>query len=333
MKYMFGLVLFCLFSVVSVASDKKLTSKQQIEQFYQVMQSKHQFKPEELDAWFTGVEVDKRIITSISKPAEKTLTWAQYRKIFVKKDRINQGIKFWNEHLELLQKAEQEFGVPAEIIVGLIGVETRYGRIMGKYDIFRSLYTLAFHYPRRSAFFTKELQAFLVLAKQQGWQSNSINGSYAGAMGFGQFMPSSYLAYAVDFDGDDKIHLIDNVADAIGSVANYISRHGWRKGQPIVEEVNIQAQSAHTMLTKGIKPNRTYGELSSAGVQIPEGLDPKGKALLFTLKTDKDQYWLGHYNFYVISRYNPRIFYTKAVVELSEAIREAYDTANQGSSK
>jgi len=304
----------------TVTADETIKTK-----FYDTMLTKHGFTKAELDDWFRGVEVDERIIESMSKPAEKVLTWPEYQAIFLRKDRIEQGIEFWNTHKDTLRRANETYGIPIEIIVGLIGVETRYGRIMGSYDVFRSLYTLSFYYPRRAKFFTGELQAFLVLARDQGWTKDTIKGSYAGAMGYGQFMPTSYQAYAVDFDADGKIELIDNVIDAIGSVANYIHRHGWEKDAPIVKQLDVQATIAEPLLSKGIRPDRPLLELSEAGVALPEGYSKNGKGTLFKLTADEDQYWLGYKNFYVLSRYNPRIFYTKAVLELSDAIRDAYN--------
>ena len=314
-----------------LATTAPAPDKAALATFYKTMQDKHGFSKAELDDWFAGVEVNQDIIDSMNKPAEKVLTWPEYQAIFLRKDRIEQGIEFWKKHEGILQKAHETYGIPVEIIVGLIGVETRYGRIMGRHDVFRSLYTLAFYYPRRAKFFTSELQAFLVLARDQEWTKNSIKGSYAGAMGYGQFMPSSYQAYAVDFDDDGKIELIDNVVDAIGSVANYIHRHGWEKDAPIVEKLTVDANKAEPLLSKGIKPDRLMADLTEAGLNLPENTQAKDKGTLFKLTSDKDEYWLGYKNFYVLSRYNPRIFYTKAVLELADAIRIAYDQADKTS--
>ena len=324
MKHLLALTLMVI-SFTAVADSP--TPEQRIKNFYQQMQNDHNFTQAELDAWFKGVERNQKIIDNMNRPAEKVLTWQEYRNIFMKKDRIEQGTIFWQKHAETLAKAEQEFKVPASLIVGLIGVETRYGRIMGSHDIFRSLYTFAFHYPRRAKFFTKELASFLVLARDQGWQVGEMKGSYAGAMGYGQFMPSSYQMYAVDFDGDGKIQLVDNVKDAIGSVANYIKRHRWQPDGPTVMSVTVKSPEVEKLLTKGMKPNRTLAELSAAGVNVPTDMAGDTKVSFFKLDQGEQQYWIGFQNFYVVSRYNPRVFYTKAVLELADAIDMSHQAA------
>jgi len=321
MKHLLAVCLF-MTSIITIADSP--TPEQRIKNFYQQMQSEHNFTTAELDAWFNGVELNQNIIDSMNRPAEKVLTWQEYRNIFMKQDRIDQGTEFWQKHADTLKRAEQEFKVPASLIVGLIGVETRYGRIMGSHDIFRSLYTFAFHYPRRAKFFTKELASFLVLARDQGWQVGEMKGSYAGAMGYGQFMPSSYQMYAVDFDGDGKIQLVANVEDAIGSVANYIKRHRWQPDGPTVMSVTVTSSDVDKLLTKGMKPNRTLDELAAAGVNVPKDMAGDTKVSFFKLDQGEQQYWLGFQNFYVVSRYNPRVFYTKAVLELADAINASH---------
>ncbi len=322
-------LILIMFTISLASSGRDLTPEQRISDFYEMMQTQHGFSKEELDKWFANVDYNQKIIDSMNRPAEKTLTWKEYRNIFVKPDRIAQGTEFWNKHAEILTKAENEFQVPANLIVGLIGVETRYGRIMGSHDIFRSLYTFAFHYPRRAKFFTNELSSFLVLAREQGWQVGEMKGSYAGAMGFGQFMPSSYQAYAVDFDADGKIQLVDNVKDAIGSVANYIKRHRWQPEGPTVMSVKVNSSDADKLLSKGIKPDRTVQELRLAGVSVPDDIEGTTKVSFFKLDDGENQYWLGFQNFYVVSRYNPRVFYTKAVLELAEEIKAHRQTTVQ----
>lgn len=325
------LVLLLIFTAVDFSAAEATSPDDLIKQFYADMKTEHQMSADELDIWFKDVTVNQKIIDNMNRPAEKTLTWDRYRKIFIQKDRIDQGVSFWQKHLDTLNRAEETYGVPAHLIVSLIGVETKYGRILGRFDIFRSLYTLAFHYPRRAKFFTGELKAFLVLAKQEGWDVGSMKGSYAGAMGYGQFMPTSYQAYAVDFDGDGKINLVKNVVDAIGSVANYIKQHRWQKGAPIVKQVSVTSDAADKLLSTGLKPNRTVATLRAAGVDIPADISDETKVLFFKLKTDKDNYWIGFDNFYVISRYNPRVFYVKAVTELAEEIKAGYTVADVSS--
>ena len=310
MKHLLSLLLILIPATLSAETK---TPEQRISEFYAQMQQEHDFSKEELDKWFSNVEFNQNIIDTMNRPAEKRLTWMEYRDIFVKPDRIQQGINFWNNHAAILAEAEEKYKVPANLIVGLIGVETRYGKIMGRHDIFRSLYTFAFHYPRRAKFFTRELSSFLILAREQGWEVGEMKGSYAGAMGYGQFMPSSYQAYAVDFDADGKIQLVDNVRDAIGSVANYIKQHRWVPGGPTVMPVAVSSTSADVLLSKGMKPDRTLAELKAAGVTVPDNMDESTKVSFFKLDDDMGLYWIGFQNFYVVSRYNPRVFYTKAV--------------------
>ena len=326
MKHLLSLLLILIPATLSAGTK---TPEQRISEFYMQLQQEHDFSKEELDKWFSNVEFNQNIIDTMNRPAEKRLTWMEYRDIFVKPDRIQQGINFWNNHAAILAEAEEKYKVPANLIVGLIGVETRYGKIMGRHDIFRSLYTFAFHYPRRAKFFTRELSSFLILAREQGWEVGEMKGSYAGAMGYGQFMPSSYQAYAVDFDADGKIQLVDNVRDAIGSVANYIKQHRWVPGGPTVMPVAVSSTSADVLLSKGMKPDRTLAELKAAGVTVPDNMDESTKVSFFKLDDDVGLYWIGFQNFYVVSRYNPRVFYTKAVLELADAIKLQRQNAAQ----
>lgn len=190
----------------------------------------------ELEAVFAKADVQQSVLDAMQNPAEYKLTWGKYRKIFMKPDRIQQGVEFWQEHQETLDKAEKEYGVPASIIVSIIGVETKFGRIKGKHKVLDSLVTLTVGYPRRSKFFGRELKEFLILTKDNALAPEVILGSYAGAVGYPQFISSSYRNYAIDFSGDGKADLIDNPVDAIGSVANYFIKNGWKPGQPVTSE-------------------------------------------------------------------------------------------------
>ncbi len=192
------------------------------------------FDRQELMKVFAQAQRKDSILEAIARPAEKTKPWYQYREIFLNEKREQQGVEFFNQHRATLLRAEREFGVPAEIIVAIIGVETSYGRVAGSYRVLDALSTLAFDYPPRSPFFTAELKDFLILTRDQGMDPTDLMGSYAGAMGYGQFMPSSYRNYAIDFDHDGKIDIWENPVDAIGSVANYFKQHGWRQGDVVV---------------------------------------------------------------------------------------------------
>lgn len=288
------------------------------------------FDREELINIMSDASRQDSIIEAMNRPAEKTKAWWEYRKIFLNEKRETQGVAFFQEHRETLLRAEQETGVPAEIIVSIIGVETYYGRIAGSYRVIDALSTLAFDYPRRSEFFTKELKHYLILTREQGVDPLTLKGSYAGAMGYGQFMPSSYRGYAVDFDGDGKADIWNNAVDAIGSVANYFKAHGWTAGEQVVLPAVASANFPQEMLSRGrkLKPRYTAGELEAAGL-VPEGeVDPQAEAMGIEFEQqDGLEYWLGLHNFYVITRYNHSAMYAMAVYQLSKEIKAGVEAA------
>jgi len=286
----------------------------------------------------------EQILKSMSSPAEFTWTWDRYKKLFLEKQRISNGKKFIKENFDLFQQVENDFGVPKEIITSILGVETRYGKIQGSYRVLDSLATLGFDFPRRSKFFKSELIQFFLLARENNLDINSIQGSYAGAMGYGQFISSSYRAYAVDYDGDGYADLFNSVPDAVASIANYLQKHGWRRDGNIVREVEMN------------QVNKTYQHQSNVSKFIPlqftEGLEEKyiiknGDSLLsiainnglelkqlmtindikdknlirsgqtIILNKPKDLYSIGDDNFIAITKYNRSHFYAKAVYDLS----------------
>ena len=286
----------------------------------------------------------EQILKSMSSPAEFTWTWDRYKKLFLEKQRISNGRKFIKENFDLFQQVENDFGVPKEIITSILGVETRYGKIQGSYRVLDSLATLGFDFPRRSKFFKSELIQFFLLARENNLDINSVQGSYAGAMGYGQFISSSYRAYAVDYDGDGYADLFNSVPDAVASIANYLQKHGWRRDGNIVREVEVN------------QVNKTYQHQSNVSKFIPlqftEGLEEKyiiknGDSLLsiainnglelkqlmtinnikdknlirsgqtIILNKPKDLYFIGDDNFIAITKYNRSHFYAKAVYDLS----------------
>lgn len=269
------------------------------------------------------------ILKAISRPAEKSLTWGEYRKIFLGQKRIDQGVKFWKENQEALTLAEETYGVPAEVIVSIIGVETRYGRIMGSYRVLDALATLGFDYPRRSEFFLGQLKEYLLLVREEKADIMALKGSYAGAMGFGQFIPSSYRNFSVDFDKDGQRDIWANKTDAIGSVANYFAEHKWHPGEPVISGVSFNKETDEAWFSKGRKgliPEFTIADWQQRGVEPQLTLSSEEKAILMRLAMgDDEQYWLGLHNFYVITRYNHSKLYAMAVYRLSEQIKMAYD--------
>jgi membrane-bound lytic murein transglycosylase B len=297
-----------------------------VKQFINEMVYKHGFDRTNLETQFAGAKRLDNVLESIAKPAEKVLTWKQYRPIFVTSKRSTKGKKFIAEYNDVLQRAEKEYGVPVEIIAAIIGVESYYGKHTGKYTIFDSLTTLGFDYPPRSAFFKSELKQFLLLSKEENISIDKMTGSYAGAMGMPQFISSSYRRYAVDFDGDGKRDLWNSVADVIGSVANYFSQHNWQAGAGVVYPVTVKNKSI-VREKNSLKPYTTLKQLESQGVALKKnpaipGVDKTDEVTLLKLKGKKgDEYWLGLNNFYVITRYNHSVLYAMAVYQLSEKLK------------
>lgn len=265
------------------------------------------------------------IIEKISKPAEKTITWERYRAIFMTPERIAAGVKFWAENEEVLHQVSKESGVAIEAIIGIIGVETYFGQRMGSYRVLDALYTLGFGYPKRASFFKAELGKFLELCEKEGLDPLSIKGSYAGAMGYGQFMPSSYLAYAKSYDQDSGADLMNEVNDGIASVANYLKVHRWKEGRRIAVKVN-KKEEAETLSPQSSKPSKTLAYYAEMGYVV--ATTPMDQAEMVSLQQmemedGSHEYWFTAYNFYVITRYNHSPLYALAVFQLGEAIKTA----------
>lgn len=254
--------------------------------------------------------------TSVKPPSGPNGAWLRYRKKFITPDNVQNGVVFWNQYEDALNRAWQVYGVPPEIIVGIIGVETRWGRVMGKTRILDALATLSFNYPRRAEYFSGELETFLLMARDEQDDPLNLKGSFAGAMGYGQFMPSSYKQYAVDFSGDGHINLWDPV-DAIGSVANYFKAHGWVKGDQVAVMANGQAPG----LPNGFKTRYSISQLAAAGLTPQQPLGNHQQASLLRLDVGTGyQYWYGLPNFYTITRYNHSTHYAMAAWQLGQAV-------------
>ena len=317
------LVVACLWSAISCAADNYALNPAAIKMVDELVQEEG-FDREELLQVFASAQRQESILKAIARPAEKSKPWYEYREIFLNEKRLEQGVEFYNEHRATLERAERETGVPAQIIVAIIGVETYYGRIAGSYRVIDALSTLAFDYPPRSPFFTSELKSYLILTRQQGMDPLALKGSYAGAMGYGQFMPSSFLAYAVDFDGDEVVDIWNNPVDAIGSVANYFLRHGWRNGETVVAAATATGEVADSWYVQGrkdLKPDHTVAQFAEAGVVATEPLDPEALATAMKFELEEGfEYWLGLHDFYVITRYNHSAMYAMCVYQLSQQI-------------
>jgi len=295
------------------------------QQFIIEMIEKHHFKKTDMYKWFASIKPRPDIIEAISHPAEATKPWYLYRKIFLIERRIQGGAEFMKTHKADLMRAEKQTGVPAEIIVAILGVETLYNRYKGRHFVLESLSTLAFDYPKRSRFFRSELEQFLLLAREEGVDPLTLKGSYAGAMGGPQFISSSFRRYAIDFNNDGKRDIWNNTTDMIGSVANYFKVHGWQPQQNIIINTKISGDQIDSLLKQGIKPKHSLKELTARGVvykhNAAENIPENTKAALIKFDMEKEPvYRLGFKNFYVITRYNHSPLYAMAVVELSEAI-------------
>ncbi|MGF1644314.1 MAG: lytic murein transglycosylase B [Thiotrichales bacterium] len=262
------------------------------------------------------------VLDLIQRPAEGK-PWNEYRAIFLTDRRVSGGVRFWNENEKWLKLARERFGVPEEILVGIIGVETFYGAQMGRYKVFDSLVTLSFDYPPRSPFFTKELKNFLLLTLEESIDPFEVQGSYAGAMGMGQFMPSSFRAYAVDFDGDGQRDLWRSTADGIGSVANYFKVHGWVADAPVVGPARVDGDEYLKLEANNRKPSYRLTELKRAGISPESSIGEHESLVFMNLEgIDGSEFWVGHQNFYVITQYNHSVKYALAVYQLAEAIKQ-----------
>ncbi len=295
----------------------------EIRRFIDTMEQEHGLERERVKALLAEARHQQEIIDAISRPAE-AMPWHRYRPIFLREDRIAEGADYWNRHEELIHRIAEEYEVAPAILVAIIGVETRYGQHRGRHRVLDALATLAFDYPPRSQFFTRELAQFMLLVNEEGLDPLEIRGSYAGAMGVPQFISSSYRHYAVDGDGDGRRDLMNNTADAVASVANYFRQHRWRDGEQVVSPASLANDADISGLAnRGRQPYTTVGELRAAGVQPELHLADDMPATLMELDgADGKEYWVGLHNFYVITRYNHSPLYALAVYQLSEAIRE-----------
>jgi len=296
----------------------------QVAEFVGEMTRDYGFAGEQLMDVFRNAERKQSILDAISRPAERVKTWKEYRPMFLTDARVARGVDFWRQHEAALTRAEQEYGVSASVIVAIIGVETFFGRNTGNYRVIDALSTLSFDYPPRAAFFRKELREFLLLAREEQVDPLSLKGSYAGAMGLPQFMPSSFRAYAVDFDGDGHINIWTDPDDAIGSVASYFKQHGWVAGEAVVSRATVTGTRVDEGLSPGIEPVKTVGELRALGWASHDALRDDMPVTAFRLDGDNGpEYWMGLKNFYAITRYNRSVMYAMAVHQLADLLVQA----------
>lgn len=318
-SYRLKMVGFMVLAALALPSRADYTQHPEAKKFVADMVSKHGFSKAELNGWLASAEKKQSILDAMARPAEKAKAWKEYRPMFIVPLRIQNGVKFWLENKAELSRAEQEYGVPAEIIVAIIGVETNYGRNMGSHRVIDALSTLAFDYPPRAPFFLSELENYLLLTREQGHDPLEFKGSYAGAMGFGQFMPSSYRKWAVDFNGDGFTDIWKSQADAIGSVANYFKAHGWKTGEPVTVAAHAADNLNAPTLNSIVPPTLTLEDWRKQGLNPTSWLPPATAVLAVQFEgTNGAEYWFGLQNFYAITRYNRSPMYAMVVYQLSQ---------------
>ena len=339
MKFLF---IFFLFFSSSLFAD--YSEHPEAQDIIETLVEEHGFDRSYVIQILKMAKKQERILESMSSPAEFTWTWDRYKKLFLEEKRISNGKKFIKENSTLFKQVEDEFGVPKEIITSILGVETRYGKIQGGYRVLDSLATLGFDFPRRSKFFKSELIQFFILTRENNLDINAVQGSYAGAMGYGQFISSSYRAYAIDYDGDGYADLFNSVPDAVASIANYLQKHGWKRGGAIVRKVEINKvnktyqhqtnlkkfiplqftegleeeyiiKNGDSLLSIAISNNLELQQLMTLNNIKNKNLIKSGQTIL--LSKPKDLYFIGDDNFIAITKYNRSHFYAKAVYDLA----------------
>ena len=321
-----------------VSYSQPYAEREEVAQYITTLVQEHGFDAQQLTTWLGGAHLRTDIIEKISKPAERVWTWGRYKKHLVGEKRITQGLEFWQAHAATLQRAYEVYGVPPEYVVAIIGIETYYGRVTGSYPVLDALMTLGFDYPPRSSFFRRELTQFLLLAREEGKDPQELQGSYAGAMGYGQFISSSYRHYAVDFNDDGVRDIWQDPVDAIGSVANYFARHRWQGQGPVAIKLQPteQQQSALDKLAgKNPKLAHTVGDLRQLGISLDAELKNADKLAVFRLQLSEQdgdasagiEYWVGLHDFYVITRYNHSHLYAMAVKQIADALKARSSTS------
>lgn len=319
-----GILLACG-SAAQAAASAPFVSRPEVRAFIQEMVERHRFVQRELEYVFSRARRERAILEAMQPTAATDRRpWDAYRAIFVNDRHVQAGSQFWRRHGASLERAQREFGVPEEVIVSILGIETFYGRNTGRWRVVDALATLAFDHPPRAEYFRGELANYLLLARDLGIDIFSVRGSYAGAIGIPQFMPGSYLRYALDFDGDGVVDLRASAADAIGSAANFLKQHGWQADAPVMAAASVSGEGYRRFADGGVVPKHAVAELANAGVQV-DGVPSEARAALIELQNGDapSEYRIGLANFYVLTRYNRSSFYASAVMDLAAALRAA----------
>ncbi len=317
-------------SVVMPVQADGIAGQPEVKLFIDELVKEEGFDQQALESLFKQVESQDRIIELMDRPAERSLEWWEYRNRFISDLVVQRGVEFWKKNQKTLENAEKTYGVPAYVILGILGVETHYGRFRGGFRVVDALSTLGFNYPRRATYFQGQLKAFLILSREQGFDPLSLTGSYAGAMGIPQFMPSSYREYAVDFDGSGQADIWDSPADAIGSIASYLSRHGWAEGKPVATQAKVKGKQFGDILEDNPKPSMLMSRAKDAGWRAQKDVPSSAKVRGLKLQgKDAPEYWLTLDNFYVITRYNRSNLYAMAVYQLGRQVQSQYQAQLQ----
>jgi len=325
MKRLLIIFSLCLFAlpIISYAGKSRAELEQQ---FIDKMVTKYHFDRDYISNLITGVKVLPKPIKHVKHPAEDK-PWYIYENSFVNEDHIKSGLTYWNKHAKALGQAEKEYGVPASIIVAIIGVETHYGRNKGTFPTLNALVTLAFTQSVKTDFFQYELTQFFLLTRELHLDPRKVRGSYAGAIGYPQFMPGAYRQYAVDFDGNGKKDLFNDTDDVVGSIANFMQHLGWHENEPIAVKAKVTGEKYQKILNKRLKPMFTVAELRKYGIEPEQKLADNCKVNLIRLKTKQGyEFWLGLHNFYVITYYNAHVLYAMATYQLAEKLKSTYSS-------
>lgn len=331
---LFGLAtLFSLNSSLG-ATDNGLSPE--INSYIKSMTRKYNFDHTTLTDLFQKTNANLDIIDKMDHPYEKK-SWPQYRKLFITQTKADKGALFIKQHQKVLEQAEKKYHVPAQVIVAIMGIETNYGERKGAYPVMQSLTTLAFYYKPRAKFFKHELTQYLLLTREQKLPPMKLTGSYAGAIGIPQFMPSAYRRYAIDYSMKGSADLVNDTNDAIFSIAHFLNEKGWKVNQPIAMPLTKQPAVSKSLLSKSAKPRYSLIRLKKYGIHLPQTASSykklKGAVIAMDMGNEKvNNYWLTFANFRAIMRYNPRINYAMAVYQLSEAIKDVYKSNRSGES-
>jgi membrane-bound lytic murein transglycosylase B len=297
--------------------------RHEVKEFIAHMSDAYGFKKRALRKLMKSADSQPAIIDAMSKPAEKAKLWYEYRPIFLNERRIREGTEFWIAHRRALDEASIKSGVAPEYLAAILGVETYYGRLTGTYRVLDALVTLSFDYPPREKFFREELEQFLLLTRDAHLDPKTLKGSYAGAMGAPQFMPSNYRRYAVDADANGRIDLWNDWPDVCASVGNYLKEHGWNAGEPVLDEATVLPERAGDLDGRKLALSETVGSLAAKGVSFDAPLPPEAPAILIAADEPDGVHWrVGYNNFFVITRYNHSALYAMAVYELAAAVKQ-----------